>query len=926
MRGAAAVMALIAAPSTDRSNNSGRRQTAPLPPPVEAFNTPRNSRLKWSSPIKTDEDLNGRRMLPKAYELPRRSALAGGRAGRQPVPDTRASCAERGKSGKFFVKRIEEEGQAVGDGVGAEITHLSPEGAVAPARRSLLEQASVDGGPTSHGNDVFEEKGGQGVDGGVGSLQERVSDDNGPSSDNDALQEEQGQEVGGGVGAETSQFSPAKPAAPAPAGSLLGHASNNDSDVNQEEELGVGRVGAETTQPGPEHPVARVPGSLLEHVSNSDDVSSNPPFESNGCGADTPAAAPAASATSSTAATSLGPPRSRTESPGPQATEAAEEHGDEEQGRKLVMSYLAGSPEEDKRAVTSKSKAGAASAKEDDRELGGEEEQGRELMMTMAAGGDAPHPAISSAGEEGDETVPPSPPSAAESDDDDGSSGLSSGEDEDDAADDAVASFAEEPPPVIEWKRPKLTSAPVSGGGAGRSSTSTGTATATVVHKPALTLRSFTRFSGTSAALPSVPGPSTTGPSPFARETSPQLLINNDAHQSLPDANAMPAPPSSSGSAQRVVWKTPRQTAAPAAVTPTSALDIQQQGPSGEHDDEVSPMELELELPPEVVDASNPPAIRVLSTEVPSTSWRQPARAVSRSARHQAQRHVVPPAASTSPPSPVSSAAASSPSGERAEPRERGSKLLPRFGASPFRPPDERDSIPQGQLNALSRSAKRLAAMKAGAASKAAAAAQPRQQQRGANGRAEANGAPVDGRARGRDLGSPVAERHRSTSSSSGPTWRDSPSRSSSRSTTASRQGRPDFSAREDFRRNSRDGYGRGSEGRGRREFSHSSSSSRNSSRTGPGGRMAGYRDSGGDRADAFGRDERCTGGYGNRDERGRRASNGRRGGGDDFDRNRRKRSEKDGSRGGFPDRRSEHNGNRPRSHHWRDRSRSPIR
>lgn len=808
--GALAAMALIDVPSAGRSNKTSRTQSAPLPP-VDAFKTVRNSKLKWSSPIKFHEELNGRRVLPKASVLPQRSGLAGGRAGR-PVPDTRASCAQTGISGTFVTKydNEEEDRQEDDGGGGAETMQLSPEEAIAPARGSLLE---------------------------------RASDDDGPCHDN--------------------------------------FDSENDDSPKAAEE---------------------------------------------------PAPAPAASAVSGTTATAAAPAPNRAESPGVQPNESAEENGDEEQGRELMMSFIDGNTEGDKGELTANSTEDAAAAEEDDGELGREEEQGMELMMRMAAGGDTPPPAVSPAEEE-DETVSPSPPSTAESDDD-SSSDLSSGEDEDDAA----MSFADEPPPVIEWKRPKLTSAPAGGasgsggGGAGgsrttsakasspgRSSTASASATPTVVHKPALTIRSFTRF-GTSAAPPQVPEASTTETLPMPYESSLQLPFNNDAHQSLPDTNTMPAPPNppppSGGPPERVVWKTPRQTAAPTAVTPTSSVDQQQQEHREEQHGDDSP--LELELPSEVVDALNPPAVRVLSTEVPSTSWRPPARAVSRPARHQAQRHVVPPAASTSPPSSVSSAAASPIRGERATPAARGSRPLPRFGAYPFRPPDERDSIPQGQLNTLSSTAKRLAISKGGGAGL------PRQQQRGPSGRPEANGVPFDGRPRGEEPGRPVVDR-RSTSSSSGPTSRESTSRSSSRSTNASRQRRPDYPPQDELGRSPRDGHGRGSEGRGHRDSWHSSS---NSSRTGPGGRMAGYHDRG-QRPDVLGRDprdERGTGGYGNnnRDARGR--EDGGRGGGDVFRQYRGRKPETEGGWGGFPDRRSEHNGNRPRGNHWRNRSRSPQR
>lgn len=812
--GIAAAFAWMDAPSAGPTGRTSRSLVPPLPP-VDAFNTPRNSRIRWHSPVRSFEELNGRRKLPKASELPKRSALAGGRAGKL-VPDTRAFCAQTGISGNFSRKNEdrEEEESGVDGEVEAETMQLSPDEAIAPARGSLLRHVPVPG----------------------------------PAYDGFA-----------------------------------------DSD------------------PSPQA-----------------------------------AAAPAASATPRMA-TSL--PPGRTESPGLQATELAREDGDEEQGRELMMTFITGNPEDDERELTTNSVAGAAAADEDDGELGGDEEQGRELMMRIATGRDTPPPAVSPAEEEEeDETVPPSPHSAAESDND-GSSNLGSDEDEDHA----VLSLADEPPPpvqTVQWRRPKLASAPAGGGGGsgGRGDGGGGgnrtistkapspgrstTAPAIVVHKPVLTLRSSTRFSA-SVAVPSVP--SNTGPLPSSFERPPQLPINNDAHQSFPDAHAMPAPPNAAlppgGPARQVVWKTPRQTSAPAAITPTSSLDRQQEEQSEDQRGEDSPCE--LELPSEVVDALNPQAVRVLSTDVPSTSWRQPARSdrgVSRLGRHQAQRHVVSPAASTSPPSSASSSAASSPpSGERAQPGGRGSRPLAPFGAYPFRPQDERDSIPQSQLTTLSSKATRLTASNAAVASRTGAAVLPRQQQRDANAIPEVNGVPLDGQARGEERGRPVMER-RSTSSSSGPTSRESSSRSSSRSTNPPRQRRRHYTAGEEFRRNPRDGHGRGSEGRGRGD----PSLSRNSSRTGPGGRMVGYHDRR-DRPDCFGRDardERGSGGFGN--NRGARDWDFRQGGrgGDGYSSGYRgRRPEKEGRRGDFGNRRSEHNDNRSsRSRHWRDRSRSPQR
>ena len=809
--GAPAVMELIHLPSARRGSTTSRDQNASLPP-VAAFNTLQNSKVKWKKPLKEDEDLNGRRVLPKPSVLPKRSALAGSKA----VPDTRASCAQTGISGTFLMPKEKEE--------------------------------------------------------------------------------DEGQEDDAEVGAGTTQSSPERAVAPAPGSPLLEHVSDDDGAGYDNFELESGESPQAAEEPAEEA-----------------------------------AAAPAAAAApmSRTAATSPSPSPRRAESLGLQAVGSPEENGDEERGIELMRNLSAGNPDEGKRELTSSSTEGAAAAEADDEELGGEEEQGRELlMMGMTAGGGTPPRAVSSTEEQEDEAVPPSSSSAAESDDD------GSGDENDTAEDDSDAAHspADEGPQVIAWKMPKPVGSGSGGGGGSRRTpsgqasspgrSSTGGATSTVVHKPVLTMRSHTRF-GTSVAARSVPGALATGASPLSSERSPPLPFHNDVRRSLPDASTMPAPSnpplSSSGPPQhQVAWRTP------AAVTPTTSVDRQQQEQSVEpHDDEDTPMELgtpPLELPPTVVDALNPPAVRVLSSEVPSTSWRQPARAVSHPARHQAQRHVVPPPVSTSPPSSVSSAAASPTGDGRAEPIGRGSRPLPRFG-TPFRPPDERDGIPQGQLNALSSNAQRLAA------SRARAAVLPRQQQRGGNGRPEADGVPFGGRARGGEHGRPVVER-RSRSSSSGPTSRESSSSSSSSSST-SRQRRPDYPPRDEFGRNPRDGYGRGSDSRGYRDSSYSSNSSRNSSRTGPGGRMVGYHDRG-DRRDAFGRDPRDgrgTGGYdNNRNAPERDARNGGRGGRGDFDPYRGRKSEQEGGWEAFSDRQSEHNGNRSRSRQWRERSKSPQR
>eukprot|EP00903_Cladosiphon_okamuranus_P018833 g17322.t1 len=499
--GAAAVMALIDPPST--SSKTNRRQVAP-PPPVDAFNTARSSKVKWSSPIKNDEDLNGRRVLPKASVLPKRSGLAGGRAGR-PVPDTREFCKQAGVSGTFRMRDDddEEEGEGDGGGVGAETT-LTPEEVFAPARGSLLEHVPDEDGPT-HENLDSESKG-----------------------------------------------SPRR------------------------------------TEEG--------------------------------------AAAMAASTMSSAAATSPPPPPSRAEPTVREATESVEENGDEEQGRELIMSFIGGNLEEKREPMTN-SAEGDTAAEDDCEELRGEEEQGRELVMRMAAGGDTPLQAVPPVEEEEDETVPPTPPSGAESDADDSSDPCS---DEDD--DDAAMSLEDEPHPVVEWKRP----APVgggsgnggggSGGGSrtnasspGHSNTANSTATA-VVNKPTATTRSFTRFSAAVAAAPAppVPGASATGHVSLSYERSPQLPISNNVHQSMRGANAMPAPPNppplSGGPPQRVVWRTPRRTAVPAAVTPITSVERQQEEQGEEHHCEDS--SVELELPSEVVDALNPPAVTAVAAAV----------------------------------------------------------------------------------------------------------------------------------------------------------------------------------------------------------------------------------------------------------------------------------------------------------------------
>eukprot|EP00752_Nemacystus_decipiens_P001657 g1610.t1 len=246
--------------------------------------------------------------------------------------------------------------------------------------------------------------------------------------------------------------------------------------------------------------------------------------------AEEPVAVPSPSAISSTLAASPSTSPSRAVSPGPPAAESAEENGDEEQGRELMMNFMAGNPGEDEREPTSNSTEGAVTAEGGNEELGGEEEQGRELMMRMAAGRGASPPAVSLADEEEDEMVPPSPHSAAESND--GSDDLSSGEDESDAGgDENDDSNDSNPPPLVQWKKPKLTSAPVGGGAdigggiggnGGRTSSakalspgpsSNAGANVTVVHKPALSMRSHTRF-GATVATPPMAAAAATGTSP----------------------------------------------------------------------------------------------------------------------------------------------------------------------------------------------------------------------------------------------------------------------------------------------------------------------------------------------------------------------------------------------------------------------------
>ncbi|CAN0448191.1 unnamed protein product, partial [Ectocarpus sp. 12 AP-2014] len=71
-----------------------------------------------------------------------------------------------------------------------------------------------------------------------------------------------------------------------------------------------------------------------------------------------------------------------------QSADCVEENLDEEQGRELMMSMMAGAPGERGQTPTTNMVADGPVSEEDEADLGGEEEQGRELMMRMFSGGD----------------------------------------------------------------------------------------------------------------------------------------------------------------------------------------------------------------------------------------------------------------------------------------------------------------------------------------------------------------------------------------------------------------------------------------------------------------------------------------------------------------------------------------------------------
>lgn len=610
-------------------------------------------------------------------------------------------------------------------------------------------------------------------------------------------------------------------------------------------------------------------------------------------------------------------------------TDSSEENGDEEQGRELMMRLMAGHADELGTELVASTMASAAAAEEADGELGGEEEQGRELMMRMFT--DSNPPAVSPlAEEEADRTVPRSLRAQTG---DDGSSNSSSGEDEDDH----VALLEDDPPPpvsTVAWRTPKKTSA-LGGGSSGSSKTASAktsvparSSNTTTSHKPRLTLRSFTRFSGSGAAA--------TGPSPFSVESPLQLPIDNDAHhQRLPDADTMPArphPPRLAGETiQQVVWRNPRQTATPQTATPTissGSLDQQHEEQSVQQDDEEIPIPvLQLELPSEVAsqgaDAMNPDAVPALSMEVPWVSWRPPGRSgrvSSRTAPQQVQRQGFPPAAPTPPPPSSSTCSAEAAptihSDEKAEPVEGENCALLPFGSYPFKPPDVRDSVPQSKPDTLARSAARPAASKA----VAAAAKLQRQSQDAENGRPETNDVPKESR---------PTEGGRSRSSSSGPTTRESSSSSSCRSHNTPRQRRPDQAAGDESRRTPRDVHSsRGNESGYGQHRRHDSSRTNNSGRNGPGGRYHDHRDHGSDDFGRGTRDRRGAGSYrnsNNRDQFGRDTRNADRGGSGGYGNDRGGTSGGEG-RCGFAGRRFEHDTKSSNRHPRRGRSRSPQR
>lgn len=779
--GAAAALALIGTPN---SGPPGRPKSKRDPLPLVAgFQMPRNTKIRWSSPIKNDEDLNGRRKLPPASTLPGRSGLRGGRAGR-PVPDTRQGCAQTGLSGEFSSSEEDPEDQETGEAAteGSELARLSAAEATAPARGSLLERLQ----------------------------------DSDASRENTELGKVRVPPQGAVVPTATAGSTTSVSAGPP---SLHGGGSGRGS--GETSKAASGRCASGSTDPAqPDAADTATPSSdhrVQDHQRNT--------------------------ATDN----------AQRGSPSLQSAECVEENLDEEQGRELMMSMMAGGPGERGQTPTTNMVADSAIS-EDEAELGGEEEQGRELMMRMFSGGD---PAAVSPPTEVEDSVPPSP-QTPQSDRDGNSS--SSGENEGDEA----MSFAEElPPPVttVAWRTPKKTS--VVGGGGTSSSASCDSdhltaSVATTSHKPRLTLRSFTRFSDSGAA-PAAPVAAVTAvPSPISYERPPQLPIDHDTcGQLLAEAPTVPLAPNpphaSSSTVRQVVWRNPRQTAAVSSSSPTGSLDQQRQ----EQDNAAPHSACQLELPPEVAvrsgaDAMNPPAVPAVSVETPPISWRTPGRSggvasrsdnvSSCSVSQEARRPEKLRTASTSPLSSSSSRvdADSSRGDEQAEPGDRVVRVLPPFGWC--RQPNERHNIPPRQLETPSSNAARPTAT-----SSAVAMRQRREEEHRSNGRRPA----VSGEQARR------ADEGQSRSLSSGSNPRERSGSSSSRRSSNSRQRRPDYTAREEYRSH-RDGRSREDERGGYDHRSQGSSRSSSSRYTGAGGRMVDYHDSDrGGRRDDVSRDTR---------------------------------------------------------------------
>ncbi|CAM9680680.1 unnamed protein product [Scytosiphon promiscuus] len=932
--GVAAVLALIdtpsAAPAAAAPSRRKSTKTAESLPTVAGFGKPRNPKIRWSTPLHNDEDLNGRRKLQPKSTLPARSGLVGGRAGRR-APDTRSSCAQTGISGTFSMpgddgKEEEEEQRDEGCAMDADPAPSSPPArASAPAPGSLLGRQS-DGGP-------YHENGGVGKTPGVPGVDVAAPD---------------------ALSAAASAPASARIAAPATARSA-GAASvavtlpaSYGSEVRRERgetaAPEANRRAKEREEPG-ETDAARTGGTRLN--SNGRSVAAT---GVNAVAAAIPVALPR-----------------------PQPAECAEENGNEEQGRELMMSAMADGSEEQGQQLMASAMTGGSSAGEDDfGELAGEEEQGRELMM-MFSGADPP--AVSpTAGADDEDAVPLSPspsPRAAESEDGGVSVSSSGSEDEDER--EASEEDAFEPPvTTIAWRTPKKTSKEeliLGGDGGGSTSGSAASAiacepgTPTTSHKPRLSIRNFTRFSDSSGAAADAEG-ATTRPTPFSYKRPPQPPAGSTADdRCAADAGRTIAPPAPGVPVQQVSWRSPRQTA-PASVTPHDSVDEKQEQGAGQQHENKSSAVLQLELPSEVampldVEVTNPD--RGASVETPFVSWRTPGRSdrLMPCPTSQQAEHSQPAVAPSSPTSLLSYSGSSvdgdsSRSGdEQSEPIERGEKPLPRFGAYPFRPPDERDSVPQSQLQTLASNSARLFAQKA-----SAERLQRRREQEEASARARTNSAPPNGRQPVNVESGQPAKHSPAGSPSSALTTRESSSRSSSRSRSRSQVGvrKSDHAARASSPRHVRDSRDRGHK-RGGYDDRRGSSRS-NSSRTGSGSSTTAYHDDDrrDDRRDGLSQDSRIhrdrgSGGYGNtrdafgrdtrddfgRGSRGRSYSNsrdtrhpGRRSDGS-YSNSRDSRSDTDGGGGGrgdraYVDRRSGHRSSRPRDYRRRDSSRSPLR